>query len=339
MSTLEAVYYDGKTSDRRSVQIELAAPGQLIIRGLQSELRYLLAEVRIAPRIGNTPRSIYLPGEAKCETSDNDAIDLFLKRYRYAPGSAWLHRLESRLGYVALALVITVISVWGLVEYGVPLLAKHVARVLPPSVDTALGEQGLSMLDQTFFAPSRLGEQRQQALRKLFARTTAGLPGKERLQLIFRSSPRIGANAFALPSGTIVITDELVSLARYDDELLAVLAHEIGHVVHRHALRRMLQDSTVVLIIAAVTGDVASITSLAATIPTVLVEAKYSRGFEREADEYALQHLRAHNIAPHYFADILLRMENSRPSRGDIPDYLSTHPATEERIVLFKEAN
>lgn len=338
MSSLQAVYYDGKTSDKRAVQIELAAPGQLIIRGLESERRYRLAEVRIAPRIGNTPRSIYLPGEAKCETSDNDTIDAFLKRHRHATGSAWLYTLESHLGYVALALVVTAASVWGLVEYGVPLLAKHVARALPPSVDAALGEQGLSMLDRTFFAPSRLSEQRQQALRALFINTTADLPDGERLQLVFRSSPRIGANAFALPSGTIVITDELVSLARRDDELVAVLAHEIGHVMHRHAVRRVLQDSTVVLIIAAVTGDVTSITSLAATIPTVLVEAKYSRDFEREADEYALQHLHAHSIAPHYFADILLRMENAKPSRGDIPDYLSTHPATEERILLFQEA-
>jgi Zn-dependent protease with chaperone function len=339
MSTLQAVYYDGKTSGKRAVQIELAAPGQVIIRGLENELRYRLTEVRIAPRVGNTPRSIYLPGEAKCETSDNDTIDVFLKRHRHGTGSAWLHTLESHLGYVVLALVITAVSVWGLIEYGVPLLAKHVARALPASVDAALGEQGLSMLDRTFFAPSRLSAQRQQALRALFADNTADLIDGEQMQLVFRSSPRIGANAFALPSGTIVITDELVTLARHDDELVAVLAHEIGHVVHRHALRRVLQDSTVVLIIAAVTGDVASITSLAATIPTVLVEAKYSRNFEREADEYALQHLRAHNIAPHYFADILLRMENTRPSRGDIPDYLATHPATEERILLFKEAS
>lgn len=339
MSALQAVYYDGKTSDKRAVQVELAAPGQLIIRGLENELRYRLAEVRIAPRVGNTPRSIYLPGEAKCETWDNDAIDVFLKRHRHGTGWAWLHTLESHLGYVALALVITAVSVWGLIEYGVPLLAKHVARALPATVDAALGEQGLSMLDRTFFAPSRLSAQRQQALRTLFADNTADLPDGEHMQLVFRSSPRIGANAFALPSGKIVITDELVSLARHDNELVAVLAHEIGHVVHRHALRRVLQDSTVVLIIAAVTGDVASITSLAATIPTVLVEAKYSRNFEREADEYALQHLRAHNIAPHYFADILLRMENTRPSRGDIPDYLATHPATEERILLFQEAS
>jgi Zn-dependent protease with chaperone function len=338
MSTLQAVYYDGKTSDKHAVQIELAAAGQLIIRGLKSELYYRLAEVHIAPRVGNTPRSIYLPGDAKCETSDNDAVDVFLKRHRHGTGWAWLHTLESHLGYVALALVITALSVWGLIEYGVPLLAKHVARVLPQSVDITLGEQGLSALDRTFFAPSRLSEQRQQALRALFAKTTVKLPDGEHLQLVFRSSPRIGANAFALPSGTIVITDELVSLAQHDDELVAVLAHEIGHVVHRHALRRVLQDSTVVLIIAAVTGDLTSITSLAATIPTVLVEAKYSRNFEREADEYALQHLRAHDIAPHYFADILLRMENTRASRGDIPDYLSTHPATEERILFFKEA-
>lgn len=339
MSTMQAVYYDGKTSDKRAVEIELAAAGTLIIRGLESELRYRLAEVRIAPRVGNTPRSIYLPGDAKCETSDNDTIDLFLKRHRHATASAWLHTFESKLGYVVLALVITGVSILGLVEYGVPLLAKHAARALPPSVDIALGEQGLSALDQTFFAPSRLSAQRQQALRALFAKTTADLPEAERLQLLFRRSPRIGANAFALPSGMIVITDELVLLARHDDELVAVLAHELGHVVHRHALRRVLQDSTVVLIIAAITGDVTSITSLAATIPTVLVEAKYSRNFEREADDYALQYLRAHHIAPHRFADILLRMENTRPSRGDVPDFLSTHPATEERIRIFKEAD
>ena len=338
MSTLPAVYYDGKISDRRSVQIELAAPGQLIIRGLDRELRYRLADVRITPRVGNTPRSIYLPGEAKCETSDNDAIDIFLKRHRHAGGSAWLYTLESHLGYAALALVITAVAVWGLVEYGVPLLAKHVARALPPSVDAALGEQGLSALDRTLFAPSRLSMQRQQALRALFVKTTVDLPEGEHVHLVFRNSPRIGANAFALPSGTIVITDELVTLARHDNELIAVLAHEIGHVVHRHALRRVLQDSTVVLIIAAVTGDVTSITSLAATIPTVLVEANYSRSFEREADDYAFQYLRTHNIPPYYFADILLRMEHARPSRGHVPDFLSTHPATEERILRFKEA-
>ncbi len=59
----------------------------------------------------------------------------------------------------------------------------------------------------------------------------------------FRASPIIGANAFALPGGIVIVTDQLMQLAEHDDEILAVLAHEIGHVKHRHVLRGLPQDS------------------------------------------------------------------------------------------------
>jgi Zn-dependent protease with chaperone function len=188
-----------------------------------------------------------------------------------------------------------------------------VAHALPASVDAALGKEGLAVMDRLFFSPSELNEPRQRELHAIFSDIAEASTDDHEFKLIFRKSPRIGANAFALPSGIVVVTDELVTLARNDNEIIAVLAHEIGHVVHRHALRRLLQDSTVVLVIAAVTGDIASITSLAATIPVVLVEAKYSRDFEREADDYSLQYLRTNDISPRHFADILQRMEQSAP--------------------------
>ncbi len=336
MTTLSASFYDGKTSAKKDVQLHFYASGELLIRGLEDERRYSLADVRISARVGNTPRSLYLPDGAKCETLDNDAVDALLERHRRHRGAAWLHQLESKLRYVALALVVTVVIAWGFVQYGIPLLAKHVADALPASVDTALGKEGLAVMDRLFFAPSELPKARQRELQAMFAGVAEASTDDHEFKLVFRKSPRVGANAFALPSGVVVITDELVTLARNDNELVAVLAHEIGHVVHRHALRRVLQDSTVVLVIAAVTGDVASITSLAATIPVVLVEAKYSRDFEREADDYALSYLRASDISPRHFADILLRMEQSAPARSEVPGYLSTHPATEERVRRFK---
>ncbi|MFQ5938181.1 MAG: peptidase M48 Ste24p, partial [Acidiferrobacterales bacterium] len=114
MRTLTAAFYDGKTSERKEVQLQLDEAGRLFIRGLEDELVYPLADVKVAPRVGNTPRSIYLPGGAKCETLDNDAIDAFLQRRGRADWSSWLHRLESRLGYVLVALVLTVVTVWGL---------------------------------------------------------------------------------------------------------------------------------------------------------------------------------------------------------------------------------
>ncbi len=339
MRVLKATYYDGKTSKRQEVKIYLDAARQLRVSGLESDLRFSLSEVRITPRVGNTPRSIYLPGGAKCETADNDAVDLMLERHRSGKWYAFVHKLESRLGYVVLALVITVASVWGFIQYAVPAIAGQVAYSLPPSVDTALGKGSLSALDRAFFSPSELSEEQRNELRAVFADMTQRLSGAHTFRLEFRKGGAIGANALALPSGIVVITDELVRLSKHRNELVAVLAHELGHVVHRHALRRLLQDSATVLIIAAITGDATSITSLSATVPTVLVETKYSRDFEREADKFALGYLQENGISPRTFADILLRLGQGRAGDRDIPDFLSSHPGTRERIKAFQSDN
>jgi Tfp pilus assembly protein PilF len=154
-------------------------------------------------------------------------------------------------------------------------------------------------------------------------------------RLEFRASPVIGANAFALPSGIIVMTDELVKLSRDDREVLAVLAHELGHLHHRHIMRGLLESSATALVIAGVTGDIASTTSLAAAAPTLLLRAKYSRDMEREADRYAVEMMKQAGLEPRYFGTLLARMERkSGGRRRGIPDFLSSHPATEERTAL-----
>ncbi len=168
-------------------------------------------------------------------------------------------------------------------------------------------------------------------MRALFSKMISGIEGAGGYRLELRSSKRLGANALALPSGEVVVTDQLVELAKNDDEIVAVLAHEIGHLRQRHGLRRLLQDSATVLLVAAVTGDLSSIASLATALPAILLQAKYSRDFEREADDFALDYMKRHDISPEAFGAILLRMERRRGAAADVPDYLSTHPATRER--------
>jgi hypothetical protein len=150
-------------------------------------------------------------------------------------------------------------------------------------------------------------------------------------RLEFRASPIIGPNAFALPSGIIVMTDELVQLAKNDPEVLAVLAHELGHVHHRHTMRRLLEGSATVLIIAGVTGDIASAASLAATAPTLLLQTRYSRNNEREADRYAIEMMKKAGLDPRYLGALLARLESEVGRRGALPSFLSSHPSTEER--------
>ena len=103
---------------------------------------------------------------------------------------------------------------------------------------------------------STLEASRRDALKARFHSAVADLDPRYGFHLELRRSEVVGANAFALPDGTIVVTDALVHLAENDEELLAVLAHEIGHVVHHHALRSVMQNSAVALLLAFALGVV-----------------------------------------------------------------------------------
>ena len=146
----------------------------------------------------------------------------------------------------------------------------------------------------------------------------------------------IGANALALPNGTLVMTDELVELAEHDDEILGVLAHECGHVQGRHALRSVLQSSAVVVVFTLATGDMSAVSAVAAALPTVLLESKYSRHFETEADEYGVRAMRAAGRDPAHLANILERLSAGSETAEEMLAYLSSHPATKERIKAIK---
>ncbi len=335
MTDVLAVYFDGKSSDGRTVTLGLDAQRLLRVRGAGVDLGWPLAEVRASDRIGSSRRYLYFPDGSQCETGDNDGIDRLFAA-RESAGGRLLHRWESGLGYALAALAITAAAAWVFIVWGIPALAKQVAFALPPATEKLIGRDALAGLDRFLLAPSRLPEDRQAALRRLLSGMTADIKGAGSYRLELRAGGRLGANALALPSGIIVATDELVRLAANDQEIVAVLAHEIGHLRQHHSLRQVLQNSTTALLVAFAVGDLTSITSLAATLPTVLVQAKFSRDFEREADDFALDYLGRHGIPPQAFAAILQRMADQKPADEKIPDYLSTHPATRERI---KRAN
>jgi len=325
LSGIPALYFDGKSSDALDVVLELDPRRGLCVRGGGIDAAWPLPDVRASGRIGNSRRRLYFPDGSQCETADNDAVDALFE----APAAArLLHRWESRLGYALAAVAITMAAAWAAVVWGIPALARQIAFALPPATEKLIGHDALAALDRYVLTPSQLPKERQDTLRQLLARMGAG---GYRLEL--RHGGRVGANAFALPAGIIVMTDELVDLSKEDQELEAVLAHEIGHLRQRHILRHVLENSGTALMIAFSLGDLTSATTLAAGAPAVLLQAKFSRDFEREADDYALDYMARRGIPPEKFAAILQRMEEKRQGDKDIPDFLSSHPATRERIA------
>lgn len=336
MIRIDATYYDGKVSKPTRVQLNFDRDGDLKLCTDEVERRYSFGTLKFSSRIGNTQRDIFLPDGGKCETFANDEIDRLLIERRIGWLSRVVHALESHLVYVLAAVLMTVAFGFGFVNYGIPAIAKRVAFALPVEADTALGNQALDVLDRMVFTESRLAPAVRERLTARFHRMLGGFENRERIRLLYRNSDSLGANAIALPSGLVVITDQLVKLAGNDEEIIAILAHELGHVKHRHGLRTVLQSSAVILLISWLTGDISSLSALSAALSAQIIEAKYSRHFEREADRFAHDYLIANQIPLNRFSDILSRIDAQSPSGSASPSFLASHPVTEERIKLFK---
>lgn len=340
MNGLKGRYYDGKTSARHDITLVIDDLGWVTIKREAAEDRYQLSELDILPRIGNLPGRINFPNGATCEIDNAEQLFDLLGKYGKHKYHTIHHRWENSLKYVFLAMVLTVAAVWGFIKYGVPVLAKSVAFSIPEATETLMGEQTLMTLDRTVLSPSDLSADRRQKLLDYFDTVLLTGPDRHKYRIEFRKSKQIGANAFALPSGIIVFTDEMVDLAENDDELVAVLAHEIGHVKNRHIMRHVLQDSTTALLLIILTGDVISSSSVAVVLPTALVQAKFSRDFEAEADRFAVDMLRSHNVSPSNLSTILARLhlQHGRIDSGET-DFLSSHPGLKDRIKMIESAN
>lgn len=325
-------YFDGTSSRRRQARLCLE-DGRFRVLGEEGVLQgpAALDGVEISSRIGNTPRFVRFPAGGAFETDDNDAIDALTGGRSRWNGLA--HRLESRLRYVALGLVVTIAFVWGGVQWGVPAAARMAAFSLPADVNAHADRMVLELLDAQVLEPTRLSEAEQARLAAAFAPLVDEVGGGHSIRVLFRDAEdSIGPNALALPGGTIVFTDQIVRLAQHDAELAGVLAHEIGHVVHRHAMRRSIQASAMGLIAAVVVGDVSSVSSAITALPLILTELGYSRDFEREADAHARDTLIQHGLDPVHLAKMLQRLDDSDGEGGA---YLSTHPPTPERARLL----
>jgi len=332
-AVFEGTYYDGRTALRRAARAE-AAQGRLRIQGDGWDAECALAEVGLQRSISGERFTLSLPGGAQLRTADLAAVEAIFG----ASGGRdeWVRRLESGWRFAAAALVLTVAAGAWAWAYGVPMVARHVAERTPSGVQQEMGEQSLALLDRTLCHESRFTRERHDQIRHVAVqRLVAGFPDWGRYQLEFRDCPAIGPNAFALPDALFVMTDDLVRLAANDDELTAVVAHEIGHARNRHALRMALQATGVAIVVSTLASDAVTVTALAAALPAMLLQTGYSRRFEEEADDYALRRLTEVGVPTENYARILERLDEAHRRRtggAEENDYLATHPASTARI-------
>jgi Zn-dependent protease with chaperone function len=377
---LTAAYFDGRSARARPVQLWVDR-GTLNVQGDGVALQWPVHRVQWPERQRHGERQAHLPDEGLLSTPDAAAWDAWAAASGLRADSLtvrWMQSWRAALGALALAgAVLAGGYVWGL-----PAAARQVALHLPAAVHQQIGDAALASFQQEWLRPSRLPADRQAALRTQFTqavRRTPALAGAPAWTLHFHASPArggMGPNAFALPGGHIVVTDELVALLHdRPDVLLGVLGHELGHVQHQHGMRAVVQVAVLSAVASLVLGDLSSLLTAA---PVLLGQAAYSRRFEHEADQSAAALMRANGWDPAGFAVLFDRLraaqasqarlpsdtadptpaktpDDDRPARGEakdpdapsggrgqderitLPIGLSTHPPDAERVRRMKE--
>jgi Zn-dependent protease with chaperone function len=296
------------------------------------------ARVRVSARVGRLPRRLEFPDGDHFETADNDGIDALKRELGIGDPGRVLDHLERSWRWIAVAVATAVAVSWLFVAQGIPAIASYLAAATPPSVARVMSAQTLDIMDRAVLGPTTLAAAQQKRARAIFARVAARAPlGNAGYKLLLRKGNAIGANAFALPDGSIVLTDELWALARNDDEIEGVFGHEMSHVDRRHGLQEVYEASMIPAAIAVITGDVSQVSQLATILPGILVQSHYARAFEQQADDDAADRLVALGARPSALADLLERLDASHCGKPGCPaDWLGDHPDTAARATRLR---
>lgn len=359
---LRARWFNGQSSRARDVLIALE-PGKkgptlrlhVLDQAHAASRHFEHAEVEWPPQWSSarTPArlTVDLQGHGSLEIDTPEAWQAALVAAGHRPGLA--QRMQTHWPVFGGVLLLAVIAIGAFYRYGTPWAAALISRHVPLAWETSLSQRAMEQIDGAWLKPSELPPERQVELRAQFDALLTHLSPELRrypeyapnYTLSFRSG--MGANAFALPGGTIVMTDDLVKDAAKaglsDDALVGVLAHEIGHVAHRHGTRLIVEQGVLQIGLGLALGDVSSIVSFGSTLLTGLA---YRRNHESESDCFALALMSRAQRPTAPMAELLLGMSGRSRAAGEtaeqpaehgqMSDWLSSHPGTPQRAELLK---
>lgn len=312
--------------------------GEYFIKLADTTHKVLLEDADISSRLGNLERKFTFKNLGVFITTDNDAIDLLLKNRLQQNNH--LHQIELSKKWVLTAIFAIVLFVFSMFKWGIPFVSERIAYIIPDDVIQIISKDALGFLDKHLLETTTLSTEKRQNIRQHFEQSL----NKEKLYTLHFRSWNVKddpvANAFALPSGDIVVTDELIRLAKNQDEIDAILLHEIAHVIYRHGLKSVIRTTFIATVVAIILGDTTAVADVGIGLGSVLTNMNYARKHENEADLFAFRKMLIFGIDPQSFADIMKRITNEKTTVNDKKrwtDYFSSHPNTSERNKIAKK--
>lgn len=334
------IYFDGKTSARHPVEVEVlaeeleirSAQGRLITLWPYTQLEHLSAPEHVL-RLGLYKNPVL----ARLEVRDPVLAQAIDEKALAVDRTGAIGR-RARLRVVAWSAAAMVVLMLAAV-FGVPSLATRLAPLVPPALERKLGNavdaEVRGMLDtRSLGSAFECGQGDAErsgriALDKVSGRLSAAAALGVPLQVTVVRRPE--ANAVALPGGRIYLFQGLIAKAETPDELAGVIAHEIGHVARRDGTRAILQGAGLSFLFGMLLGDFVGGGAMVVAATTVL-RSSYARDVERAADAYAAELMGRAESDPQALGRMLARIADDK-GRG--PRILLDHPEAAERIAAI----
>jgi predicted Zn-dependent protease len=340
---IPARYHDGVTARPQTVGLlyeSLDGSGTLVIVDLddRSEItRWPVSALSIVPGRRDELRLMASGGADGARVVVRGSADI-ARIKATLPVLQAKQRLEARyqIGLAALATAALGAVILAYL-YGVPLIAGRIVGSVPPDWERSLGatvamqmEAGLggnvTLCDP---APESVANL---ALARFGATALANSDSPFDLDIRVIHSPI--ANAFAMPGGRIYVFSGLLDQADSQDEFAGVLAHEIGHVAYRHGMEQLISSAGTGALIGFILGDMTGV-SIAAGLGATVIDSRFSREAERQADAYAARLAQTFDFNPVGLADLLDRVGGDDELTRALALF-STHPLTAERKAALE---
>ncbi|MCW5733312.1 MAG: M48 family metallopeptidase [Enhydrobacter sp.] len=230
-----------------------------------------------------------------------------------------------RIALFGATLAVAVAAFWLAVDVG----SGYVAPLVPYDLQRRLGENVASeVIGQQPLCQGRAGLAAINGLANRLAKA-ADYPHPVSVRIV-KGGP---VNAYTLPGGILVFYSDLIDLARDGNEVAGVLAHEIGHVAHHHAIKGLVRQFGVEQLLKAMTGGFSDIGTLGSG-GTLLLALRNGRGFERDADATAVELLEKLGLRADGVARFFERLLEEHPTdAAAMIGIWSSHPPTKERIA------
>lgn len=329
-----AWWFDGRRA--AAVPVSVAIDGdRLLAADADGQIRAgaALSAIDVPERFERGPLMLRFPGGTTVvvdEPAHASALETVLAR----PPSL-VRRLQASWPVAVAGVALLVAALAALYWKGVPWAAERIAEAMPPSVEQRIGGDFLKLLDRKTLVASALPEAERRRLAQRFAEFAGRSAPGETFRLEFRALKNgKGVNAFALPGGTIVLLDGLVEAGGDDERVLAVLGHELGHIALRHPIRRVVKTVGIGVLAGLVWGDISSVAAHAGTVVGAL---HYSRQQELAADDFAVKVLNDNGLDARPLIEMFAILKSEAQQRGGVPDFLATHPATDDRIQRLRK--